>query len=174
MLHDQHDREIRYLWAVSENFSDVLRLCRKHTNSPSRARAGSRVGCASRCLSTASKTRMNLCSFSKSRWRCAVRTPRFSHLPSCARCSPALLSRSISDRTAATVFSNKCRPVMHSRHRIIACLSLLASRYDCTIALFPVARGPWNTIVEGRGVSGCSIQRQSVAVGAVLLTDSKA
>lgn len=87
-----------------------------HTNSPSLARAGRRVGCGSLWLSIPSNTKTNLR---------ITGTWSFSSLPSsmtnCARFSqrPTVPVHPTAFATAPTVCSSRCLPVMHSAHLTI-------------------------------------------------------
>lgn len=129
--------------------------------SASLARAGSRVGGASRCRSIPSNTRTNL--------RCLNPVQRSTSLlsstTSCARFShrPTLSGQSMAVATAPIVCSNRCLPPMHSADLIIAyrmssscpafpltcpfiCFFDNSSRVALVMAVFPVASRPCRTM----------------------------
>lgn len=61
----------------------------------------------------------------------------------------------------ASVRSRRCRPVIHSCERTIACATPLDLRSAVTIELFPVASDPWTTMLDGFDSSGWIYQRSA-------------
>lgn len=119
--------------------------------SPNLANAGSNVPGASRCLSIPSSTNTNFPvvdarispSNTASALTCSHRPfPNLSHSS----------FRPNASNVVHTIFVRRCRPVMHSVLRTMACGISRAERTARTIVDLQVADIPWRTNVEGLGI----------------------
>lgn len=122
------------------------------TISPNLASADNSVGGASRCLSIPSKTKTNFpiaCPGLETRHSPSrtAREPTCSHLPFPNRSHSSFRPRA--SRMVHNIFVNKCRPVMHSGLRTMACGTSSRARTLLTIVDLQVADIPWTTIVDG-------------------------
>lgn len=126
------------------------------TDSWKRASAESSVGGASRCLSMPSKIRMNFPSseLSSRRWRCTLSALRFSHRAYRLLSIFTSVCASTESRHAASVFSRRCRPVMHSRLSTIANGTLRAEETARVMLDFPVLGSPCRMRFGGEGNCG--------------------
>lgn len=127
------------------------------TISPSLASADNSVGGASRCLSIPSKTKTNFpiaCPGFEARHSPSrtVRELTCSHLPFPNRSHSSFRPRA--SRMAHNIFVNKCRPVIHSGLRTMACGTSSRARTLLTIVDLQVADIPWTTIVDGLDTPG--------------------
>lgn len=119
--------------------------------SPSLANAASNVPGASRCLSIPSSTSTNFpvedASISPSNTASALTCshrpfPNFSH----SSCRPS------ASNVVHTIFVRRCRPVMHSVLRTMACGTFRVERTARMIVDLQVADIPWRTSVDGLGM----------------------
>lgn len=146
-------RQASYLWHISDCWEDAEGIT-SLTISPSRARAGMRVGDASRWRSMPSRTSMNF-SFPCSKcWSSTTKALMLSLRPSRLLASSSCPCSFKASFIEAIVRSRRCRVVMHSCDRTIVEGVSIASRNASTVRLLPVASTPWTTIVEGLGRLG--------------------
>ena len=123
--------------------------------SPSRARAGSRVGDASRWRSMASNTRMNFRRFVRRRCNSMTKMLMLSHLPSVSGVSSSSGWFVRASFTAVRARSSKCLVVIHSGDGTIADGVLDAFKTCLIVVDFPVAWTPWTTRRGGEGGLDC-------------------
>ena len=128
----------------------------RHTSSPKRARAGRRVGAASRWRSILSKTRMNFFWSSNSRCSCTTKALILSHRPS----TGGALSSPRASWTSVRVRSRRCRVVMHSFDRMMALGVSIAESNALMVRLLPVASVPWRTRFGRLKRSDCRVREQ--------------
>ena len=127
----------------------------KLTTSPSLATADNSVCGASRCLSIPSKTSTNFSlpfpvAVLKHSASSTARVLTCSHLPfpnfSHSSCRPRASS------VAQSTFVNRCRPVIHSVLRTMACGDWRVERTARTMVDLQVSDTPWTTNVDGLGI----------------------
>ena len=124
------------------------------TISPNRANAGNNVGGASRWRSIPSKTSTNLSLPANRHFSRTASTLTVSQLPGSNPLPSSSTSCGMLSLQAAIVRSSRCRVVMHSSDRTMACGTSMASNTFSTAKLFPVASSPWTTRVDGLGTLG--------------------
>lgn len=163
---DQNDAERGYLGQESalQHSSRPVFERYKLTTSPSLASAGSSVGGASRCLSIPSSTSTNFSTLPSGvvvEAKAEARTSpsnttsvlTCSHFPLPNRSHWSL--RPSASRVAHRIFVSRCRPVMHSAQRTMACGTSRAARTAWVMVDLQVAETPWTTTVDGLGTAGC-------------------
>jgi hypothetical protein len=134
------------------------------TISPSRAIAGKSVGGASLWRSMPSNTRTNFFRPSSRRCSCTNSTETLSHLPFTALEISTSSVSSNASLQAITVRSRRCRAVIHSRHRIIACGVKTDWRTFEIVRVLAVPSRPCRTRVGGLGTSGYRLPLDVVTI----------